>query len=160
MVRHLSKTPPRLSSFQFTLPLSITLARLLIAQPSHRVSFAVHAEFPVQSGHVDRIRGTSSGFGHTFSLSIPIHCCRLTPWSARSSTSSDWAQSCRLGSPPSLMMYLKVGQYIDHRRFRIRNVGYLQLRDNDAANALRLVILALLHNSTNSLVKVAVEDRQ
>jgi len=41
----------------------------------------------------------------TFSLRLPIHCWKLMPWSARSSTNNVCAQSLRLGSPSSRMIY-------------------------------------------------------
>jgi hypothetical protein len=65
-----------------------------------------------QSGQLDRTSGASSGFGHTFSLSLLIHCTMLSPWSARSSTSNVCAQSLRLGSPSSLTTY-SAGSWIE-----------------------------------------------
>lgn len=42
---------------------------------------------------------------HTFSLIIPIHCSRLMPWSARSSTNIVCAHNLKPGSPSSLTTY-------------------------------------------------------
>ena len=41
----------------------------------------------------------------TFSLNVPIHCWKLMPWSARSSTKSVCAHNFKLGSPSSRMTY-------------------------------------------------------
>ena len=55
------------------------------------------ASTPINKAH--------QGIQLTFSLNVPIHCWKLMPWSARSSTKSVCAHNFKLGSPSSRMTY-------------------------------------------------------